>query len=1000
MSSVSLLPFLPVTLLIARNRCIRHKAIYGVKWPARNKSEEQPYPPVNMRPSWWVPPKISKYRYRSALSPIQKEKTVSEEPQLPYSKEQEAERQQHEARREAKRANRRAYLDEEAAAKFRKDLEAAQDFMKRLRKTYAQEKEAAKNKPRLHSGGGNWGKYEYVWEEENEPSLMLEAGPKRSNRPTSFPNSPPRFTKKPRTEEDDKRSLSRRSRGESSSRQTKAKASTKTRKGSQREEHHPANRRANRPRPSGPIFSAIPASPSREVLPDNDFDILPISTTEGNLPDSPIQLDKDEVLTGDVYDSDVEIIATNVSCAVREGRLEEEYGSNINPISLLGEDDNVIGDFNGSSDDDISYSARFDASALHLMPVTPGSVNAGGVPSGTTDDSTGKPPIRNFPNSKTGITPLKHREIFRGTLSSPDVDLVVQPESYKQPKSMLERGAGTRAAMDAEERKRNLEGVMGPGGRRPKAAPLLHSAEAEITRARQAAAFLEGARRKPIQRPSALRPPAYAYKPVLSPPRSASPFQRIEPDEEDPAPDEQGNDLETMLDTIVSSQLMDVDDPDDMDQSALPPESADAPVNETGANSPSNATEQDRLPSSEPVPPSPLAPLVEVLVPVDSTAMQESPTPTGPNSENALEPAEAARSTSTPDLDQFGMRQKTESPTVAAAAENDIGDTDHDSREENASNVLAVHGKEESNVVEQASLDQEMQPGHEPDVTVNDDQHAVEEPNLSAVSDPDALIQNDDPDVASDLASGTKTMEAVPAESMEDSEIQADKQPHETPPSVKDLETEEIVPNDLPVSLPVPAAEPPAELPKESPLQSTVAVPTSIEPPTPHTLATEPIAENIEPGESALPVIPGNEGPPSTESTTSEKLVENASSIPESSVDVDVLANAIPLDVNMTSNDVEENAPAVFVTDNLATTSLLPDTVPIEEEQASAAPHARSTEKDSAAETEQEQPATVQGPSVESMSIVETDEALLQPIVTGEDDPGNNLPGMSEVCLD
>lgn len=951
-----------------------------------------------MRPSWWVPPKISKYRYRSAASPVHKEKTVSEEPQLPYSKEQEAERQEHEARREAKRANRRAYLDEEAAAKFRKDLEAAQNFMKRLRKSYAQEKEAAKNKPRLHSGGGNWGKYEYVWEEENEPSLMLEAGSKRSNRPTSFPNSPPRLNKKPRTEEDDKRASSRaRSRAESSSRQSKTKASTKTSKDSQREEQHPANRRANRPRPSGPIFSAVPASPSREVLPDNDFDILPISTTEGNLPDSPIQLDKDEVPTGDVYDSDVEIIATNVSCAVREGRLEQEYGSNINPISLLGEDDNVIGDFNGSSDDDISYSAHFDASALHLMPVTPGSVNTGGVPSGTTDDSTGKLLHRNYPNSKTGITPLKHREIFRGTLSSPDVDFFVQPESYKQSKSMLERGAGTRAAMEAEERKRSLEGVMGSGGRRPKAPPLLHSAEAEVARARQAAAFLEGARRKPIQRPSALRPSAYAYKPVLSPPRSASPFQRIEADEEDPVPDEHGNDLETMLDTIVSSQLMDVDDPSDMDPSALPPEVAEGAVYETGVNSPSDPTEQDRLPSSEPIPASPAALLVENPPPAESTAIQENPPPRD-TSPIALEAAEVAGSASTLEPEQSVGRQQPESPMAAAAAGGDIGVADQDSREEDVGDTLSVHGEDEKNVAEQEPLDQEMQSGLEPDVPVDDDEQVVEERNSSAVSDPEALIQNDGLDVMSNLASDTKTTEAVQPQPVENSEIQADEESRETQLSVEDLEIEEIVPNVLPVSPVVPSAEP-VELPQESPMhgESTVAVPTSLEPTTPHPSADQLIVENIESGESALPVILGDDKRPSPESSSAEKVLETASSIPDFSVDVDVLPSAILPDVDMTSNDAEENAPAVLVTDNVATTSVLPEPVFTEEERPSSTPHAESS--DSTMEPELEQPATAQEHAVEPMPIIEPEEAPVQPIATGEDNPGNHLPGMSEVCL-
>lgn len=520
-------------------RCIRHKAIYGVKWPARTKAEEQPYPPVNMRPSWWVPPRISKYQYTATAAPEVDRSTYVDDMLSADPQNREAERLEYQARQEAKRLNRKETLTEDAAAKFRKDLEAAQIKMRKFEQEYAVAREAAKTKAKLHSGGGNWGRYEYVWEEEDPgQSSKVAVGSKRSNRATSFANSPPRFSKRRRidessTGEGSKPSVSRYGRERRATEKSAANGSSSARPRVEAKEH-PAKRRAERARPPGPIFSAIPPSPSKEIIAENDFDILPIP----DMPDAVTTTSrprKDDGHIEDIYDSDVEIIASNVSCAVREGRLEEEYGSNINPISLVGEEDNVIGDSDANDDNDISYSAHFDASAPHLMPVTPGSVKEGGVPEGTTSDNTTG--MRSFPShpnnkNKTGITPLKSREIFRGTLSSPDTpsfgsQCVVRPESYQSPKALLERGKGTRAAITAQER--TLSGkTSSPADERRRLNPLLYSAEAEIARARQVAAFLEGARRrKDVRTPLTHRRVRFSRSP-----RSTSPSQSADQEEE------------------------------------------------------------------------------------------------------------------------------------------------------------------------------------------------------------------------------------------------------------------------------------------------------------------------------------------------------------------------------------------------------------------------------------------------------------------------------------
>ncbi|KAJ9091470.1 hypothetical protein QFC21_007205 [Naganishia friedmannii] len=541
-------------------RCIRHKAIYGFKWPARAKVEEQPYPPANMRPIWWVPPKISRHRFRS-ITPSIIETHNSDDGQQRSDGEREANAQEEEARREVKRVHRWEVLQAEGAAKFRKDLEVARDLMRRMEEEHAAEREAAKSQPRQHNGGGSWGKYEYVWEEEEQP-VVLQEGSKRSRRPTALPESQPPVPKRRKTEE----SAGESTRGHSRKPETKHSAPPK-----REEKAHPASRRGQRPKPTGPIFSAMPASPSAEIMPVDDFDIMPLTTDrDPSISHVPIALTDD-----DSYDSDVEVIATNVARArAAQGGLEEDYGSNVNPISLSAEEEdkandnnnsngNSNGNGNESSDEDIFYSTHFSASALHyLMPsVTDGSVNTGGVPKGTTDgQSTGVGSSRLHPSATKGISPLKHREVFRGTLSTPDVHPDVQPESYKQPKALTERGKGTRAALEALER----EGREGSRCGVPP--PLLHSAEAEIARARQAAAFMKGARRKPTRKTQVSRL-SRQWHPSPSP----TSFDEVRRDEDGSRVDEDENSLQEMLDTIVSSQLMIVDNVNDTDAAELSP---------------------------------------------------------------------------------------------------------------------------------------------------------------------------------------------------------------------------------------------------------------------------------------------------------------------------------------------------------------------------------------------------------------------------------------------
>lgn len=502
-----------MSILIAKTRCIRHKAIYRVKWPARTKAEEQPYPPVNMRPSWWVPPRIKKYQYtataaKEPLDNVYDDVTPFMQPVNVEAERLELERQ--EAEREARRLDRWETLNEEAAIKFRKDLEVAQIKMRKFEKEYAIAREAAKTKPKLHSGGGNWGRYEYVWEEEDDGQSKIQPGSKRSNRATSFANSPPRLSKRRRIDDSSPKgtqaSVSRYGRERKATEKSVASGSSRM-----EPKEHPAKRRKERPRPPGPIFSAIPPSPSRDTIAENDFDILPIPDMSDALECAGKQPGTQGGQAEDIYDSDVEIIASNVTCLVRQGRLEEQYGSNVNPISLEGDEDNAdnaMGTSTAHNGNDISYSSHFDASAPHLMPVTPGSVHDGGVLQGTTGDHAKAQAFRDHPNkkNKSGINPLKTCEVFRGTLSSPhtqsfNTQYVVRPENYQSPSAVLGRGKGTRAAVTAMER--TLSGKsMTPADERRKANPLLYSAEAEIARARQVAAFLESAkRRKPIRSP-------------------------------------------------------------------------------------------------------------------------------------------------------------------------------------------------------------------------------------------------------------------------------------------------------------------------------------------------------------------------------------------------------------------------------------------------------------------------------------------------------------------
>ncbi|KAJ9105832.1 hypothetical protein QFC19_003402 [Naganishia cerealis] len=532
-------------------RCIRHKAIYGFKWPARAKHEEQPYPPVNMRPSWWVPPKISRHRFRSATPPAIQPNNDDDGVQMSDG-EREATALEEQARREAKRTYRWQVLQAEAAAKFRKDLEAAQEEMKRIEEEHAREKEALKTKPTLHTGKGSWGKYEYVWEEEEQP-VVLQDGTKRSRRAPANLDSHALAPKRRKTNEDaqSRRGSSTGSphpRGSVDAR-NKEKQPVRPRSHKPEEKAHPASRRGQRPKPNGPIFSATPASPSDKVLPGNDFDIMPLTTARNTTTnDSPIALTDD-----DSFDSDVEVVATSVARAraVQGGRDEDHLGSNINPIPLSAEEDEANGNQDDSSDEDLFYSTRFSASALHTMPVTPGSVNAGGVPSGTTKkQSTGIGSSRVHSFHTEGISPLKYREMFRGTLSSPDVHPGVQPESYKQPKALTERGKGTRAALEAKERDKLTDPP-----------PLLHSAEAEIARAQQAAAFVESAKRKSSRKAVASRSSKHRQWMEVDPSPSPVLSGNASHDEGNSGQDEQEGTLQDMRDTIVSSQLADIDTP-------------------------------------------------------------------------------------------------------------------------------------------------------------------------------------------------------------------------------------------------------------------------------------------------------------------------------------------------------------------------------------------------------------------------------------------------------
>lgn len=420
----------------------------------------------------------------------------------------ESERQ--EAEREARRLDRWETLNEEAAIKFRKDFEAAQIKMRKFEKEYAVAREAAKTKPKLHSGGGNWGRYEYVWEEEDDGQSKIQPGSKRSNRATSFANSPSRLSKRRRIDDSSPNgtqpSVSRYGRERKATEKSVASGSSDRPRMEPKE--HPAKRRKERPRPPGPIFSAIPPSPSRDIIAQNDFDILPIPNINDALDRTGEQPGTEGGQVEDIYDSDVEIIASNVTSAVREGRLEERYGSNVNPISLEGDGDNAMVTSTALTGDDISYSSHFDASAPHLMPVTPGSVDDGGVLQWTTGYHAKEQAFPGHPNNKnkSGINPLKSREVFCGTLSNPDTQsfntqYVVRPENYQFPSAVSERGKGTRAAVMAMERTLSGKTLTAADGRR-KGNPLLYSAEAEIARARQVAAFLESAkRRKPIRSP-------------------------------------------------------------------------------------------------------------------------------------------------------------------------------------------------------------------------------------------------------------------------------------------------------------------------------------------------------------------------------------------------------------------------------------------------------------------------------------------------------------------
>lgn len=596
-----------------------------------------------MRPSWWIPPRITKYQYTA--TPAQEATKIPpvEDRHSADPEDREAERLVYEARQQAKRLNRRETYNEDAAVKFRKDLEVARRKMRKFEEEYAIAREAAKNKPKLHSGGGNWGRYEYVWEEEGEPgqSSKVTAGSKRSNRATSFANSPPRLSKRRRVdestvpEERPKASTSRYGRERKATHKVVANGSSPGHRLRPEAKEHPAKRRTERARPPGPIFSAIPPSPSKEIIAENDFDIMP-------LPDMSEAVTPGQ--TEDIYDSDVEIIASNVSCAVREGRLEEEYGSNVNPISLEGEEDTGTGDHNAHDENDISYSAHFDASAPHLMPVTPGSVNEGGVPEGTSSDkTTGTQSFPRHPNykNKKGISPLESREIFRGTLSSPDThsfdnQYVVRPESYQSPRALLERGKGTRAAIIAQER--NLSGkTLTPAEERRKTNPLLYSAEAEIARARQVAAFLESAQRRKARKPLTRRHVHFSRSPRLSSPRkSTEPGEHSQGQEEnsDSIPDTvaRSPSEETSIPQLVDVASVPLADQRDTD-APMPLVSDDSTVVVEHSNAQSatpEAAEEEHPAMSPPV-------VIDQELTVTTKAASPEPSPPPAESETVLE---------------------------------------------------------------------------------------------------------------------------------------------------------------------------------------------------------------------------------------------------------------------------------------------------------------------------------------------------------------------------
>jgi hypothetical protein len=287
------------------------------------------------------------------------------------------------------------------------------------------------------------------------------------------------------------------------------------------------------------------------------------------------------------------------------------------------------------------------------MPVTPGSVNEGGVPEGTSSDkTTGTQSFPGHPNNKNkkGISPLESREIFRGTLSSPDThsfdtQYVVRPESYQSPRALLERGNGTRAAIIAQER--NLSGkTLTPAEERRKMNPLLYSAEAEIARARQVAAFLESAkRRKSIRKPLTPRQVHFSRSPRL-----ASPAKSIEQEEHaqgreessDPVQDTvtEGPHGENRVPQLVdiagvpSANQQDTDvpmplaaDPSTVDvkDNNAQPASQEAEEEEHRAVSPSVVTDQEVTVTGEAPPPLPSVPAVEPESVLETVTMPAEP---------------------------------------------------------------------------------------------------------------------------------------------------------------------------------------------------------------------------------------------------------------------------------------------------------------------------------------------------------------------------------------